>query len=308
MAANLPPYFFKLQERLDETADLKEKISILEEMLAVCPKHKGTEKVQKELKTKIAKLKKQKPKKIKSEVFYTVPKKGAGEVVIVGPANAGKSSLLNALTNAQEKVADYPFTTQFPKPAMMPFENILIQLVDTPPLTKDSPGWLKSLIFESDALMAVFDLSNPAVQKQIKEIKKLLEIWRFTNKKIIFVGNKFDLEISKKCFKQLKTTPKEKIVPVSAQKRTGLKELKKKIFETLEIVRVYSKKIGEEVNFENPFIAQKGTKLINLAEKINKDFVLLFKYARLKKKNSPRIQIVGKDYILEDEDIIEIHI
>jgi len=116
MAANLPPYFFELQERLNETTDSREKISILEEMLAICPKHKGTEKVQKELKTKIAKLKKQKPKKIKSEVFYSVPKKGAGEIVIVGPANAGKSSLLNALTNAQEKVADYPFTTHLPKP------------------------------------------------------------------------------------------------------------------------------------------------------------------------------------------------
>jgi len=191
---------------------------------------------------------------------------------------------------------------------MMPFENILIQLVDTPPLTQDSPGWLKSLIFESDALMVVFDLSNPAVQKQINEIKKLLEIWRFTHKNIIFVGNKIDLETAQKKFKQLKTFSKEKIIPISAQKRTGLEELKKEIFETLEIVRVYSKKIGEEVNFKNPFVTKKGTKLIDLAEKINKDFVLFFKYARLKKKSSPRVQIVGKDYILEDEDIIEIHI
>ncbi len=305
MPANLPPYFFELQTRLKEATDNKEKISILEEMLAVCPKHKGSEKVQKELKTKIAKLKKQKPKKIKSEVFYAVPKKGAGEAVIVGPANAGKSSLLNALTNAQEKIADYPFTTQIPKPAMMPYENILIQLVDTPPLTKDSPGWLKSLIFESDLLLAVFDLSSPEIQKEIKNLKELLETWRFKNKKIIFVGNKIDLPESQKNLEKIKKF--SEILPVSAKTGFGLENLKRQIFEDLEIVRVYSKKIGQEIDFEVPFVVKQGTKLINLMGKINKDFVYSFKYARLLRKDSRQVKIVGKDYILQDEDIIEIH-
>ncbi|HOK35415.1 MAG TPA: 50S ribosome-binding GTPase [Candidatus Pacearchaeota archaeon] len=304
MAANLPPYFFELQERLNEATKTEEKISILEEMLAICPKHKGTEKVQKELKTKIAKLKKQKPKKIKREVYYSVSKEGAGEVVIIGPPNSGKSSLLNALTNAKAKVTHYPFATQLPQPAMMPFQNILIQLVDTPPLTKDSPGWLKSLIFESDLLLAVFDLSNLEIQKEIENLKELLKAWRFQNKKIIFVGNKIDLPESQKNLEKLKNY---EILPVSARTGISLEDLKKEIFKELKIVRVYSKKIGHEVDFEAPFILKQGTKLIELVEKINKDFLSSFKYARLLRKNSRQVKIVGKDYILKDEDIIEIH-
>lgn len=306
MPANLPPYFFELQARLKEATDNEEKISILEEMLAICPKHKGSEKVQKELKTKIAKLKKQKPKKIKRETFYSVPKEGAAKVIIVGPQNSGKSSLLNALTNAKAKVADYPFTTKTPQPAMMPYENILIQLVDTPPLTNDSPGWLKSLIFESDALLVVFDISKPETQKEIKNLKELLKKWRLDKKKIIFVGNKIDLPESQKNLEKLKNF--YEILPVSAKTGFGLEELKKEIFKMLEIIRVYSKKIGQEIDFKAPFVVKKNTKLIEIAEKINQDFASSFKYARLFKKDSPKVKIVGKEYLLQDEDIIEIHI
>lgn len=305
MAANLPPYFFELQGRLKEVTESEEKISILEEMLAICPKHKGTEKVQKELKTKIAKLKKQKPRGLKREAFYSVPKKGAGEVVIIGPANSGKSSLLNALTNAKAKVTHYPFATHIPQPAMMPFEDILIQLVDTPPLARNSPGWLKALIFESDALLAIFDLSDPEVQKEIKNLKELLKTWKFENKKIILAGNKNDLEKARQNFNALKNM--YNILQVSAKTGFGLEELKREIFKTLEIVRVYSKKVGENPDLEHPFIFKKNTRLIELAKKINENFASSFRYARLLTKKSSQVQIVGKDYVLKDKDIIEIH-
>ncbi len=306
MPANLPPQFFALQAKLKQTKDPKEKISILEQLLAICPKHKGTEKVRKDLKRKIAKLKKEKPKKTKREAVYFIPKEGAGQVVIVGPANSGKSSLLNALTNAKAKVKDYPFTTQLPQPAMMPYENILIQLVDTPPLFEESPGWLKALLSSADALLVIFDFSVSETEKEIKKIKDILENWHLKNKKIIFLANKMDLEKAKENFEKL--NKKENLFPISIQKKEGLEELKRKIFKLLEIIRVYSKPPKKEAKLNKPFIMKKGSRLIELIEKINPQYLEKFKYARLLRKDSPKIQIVGKDYLLKDEDIVEIHI
>jgi len=301
MPANLPPQFFALQAKLNKVATAEEKISILEEMLAICPKHKGTEKVQKDLKSKIAKLKRQKPKKAKRETLYSIRKEGAGQIVIIGPANSGKSSLLNALTNAKAKVAPYSFTTQIPQPAMMPYQNISIQLVDTPPLTKSSPGWLKTIISGADAVISVFDLSNSGIEKEIRELKEILQEWNLENKKNLFLGNKIDL---------ISFPNKNFDIPlkfISTKKGMGLEELKKELFDLLEIVRVYSKKPGKNPDLKHPFITKRNTKLIELAKEISEDFVSSFKYARLFRKNSSKFQIVGKDYILKDEDIIEIH-
>ena len=296
MPANLPPQFFALSAKLKEVKTPEEKISILEEMLAICPKHKGTEKVQKDLKSKIAKLKKQKPKKARREALYSIPKEGAGQIVIIGPANSGKSSLLNALTNARAKVAPYPFTTQIPQPAMMPYQNILIQLVDTPPLTKDSPPWLKAILKSADGFLAIFDLSNDNLIEDIKELKEILNNWGISDKKILFLGNKIDLAKSK-----------ENLKPISCLKGIGTGELKKEVFNLLEIVRVYSKPPGKSVDFNQPFILKRNSKLIDFAKGIREDLISSFKYAKLLKKNSPKIQIVGKDYLLQDQDIIEIH-
>jgi len=302
MPANLPPQFYALSMKLKEAVSPDEKISILEEMLRISPKHKGTENLQKDLKTKIAKLKKQRPKKIKGRTSYSIKKEGAGQVVISGPANSGKSSLLNALTNANVKVAPYPFTTKIPEPGMMPYEDILIQLVDTPPLSKEfSPPWLKEILKTSDILLAVFDLSKEDVAKDIEDFKKILDNWKLSEKKIIFLGNKVDLGYNF-------AGSQYKIKPISCQKKIGLEELKKEIFDSLEIIRVYTKSRNQGLpEFEHPFIIKKNTPLIELVPKINPRFSSAFKYAKLFKKNSKVSQIVGKDYILQDGDIIEIY-
>jgi len=304
MSANLPPQFFAISKKLKNTKDPEEKISILEELLAIVPKHKGTERVQQDLKTKIAKLKKQKTKKSKKEILYVIKKEEAGQIVIIGPANAGKSSLLNVLTNAETKVASYPFTTQIPKPAMMPYENVLIQLVDTPPLTKESPPWLKGILKASDGLLAIFDLSEDSVVEDIKNLKELLSNWGLANKKIIFLGNKIDLKESRENLKKIK--PHLRVI--SCLKKIGIEELKKEIFDLLEIIRVYTRSVNKpKPDFENPFVIKKGSKLIDLANQIHKDFSFSFKKAKLFKKDSKKFQIVGKDYILQDHDIVEIH-
>jgi len=307
MPANLPPQFYTLSLKLKETKDNDEKISILEEMLAICPKHKGTEKLQKDIKIKIAKLKRESPKKTKGEALYYIQKEGAGQIVIVGPPNSGKSSLLNTLTNAQAEVASYPFTTKIPQPAMTPYENILIQLIDTPPLTKESsPSWLKAILKEADGLAVIFDLSKEDIAQDIKNLKEILNNWGLTDKKIIFLGNKVDLELAKENLKKLET--QYDIKPISCFQKIGFEELKREIFDLLEIVRVYTKSRNKpEPDFSHPFILKKGEKLLTLASQIHHDLLPSFKYAKLFKKDLKNSQIIGKDYILEDGDIVEIY-
>jgi small GTP-binding protein len=282
MPANLPPQFFQLQKKLNSTSDIEEKISILKEMLAVCPKHKGTERVQEEIKRKIAKLKKEEPKKIKKETLYFVKKEGAAQVVILGKPNAGKTTLLNSLCKTSFKVAPYPFTTKFPQPGMMSFEDIKIQIVDMPPVSKDfKPGWMKNLAKSADLLLVV--LNSKEKENDLKEILEILREWEIEKEKMIIFENRF-----------------EKV------KEKEIEDLKKRIFNALAIIRVYTKEPREKVKKIEPFILKKGTKLIELAERINENFAKTFKGAKLYSQDLKTAKLVGRDYILKDGDIVEI--
>jgi small GTP-binding protein len=304
MPANLPPQFFELQRKLNQTKDIQEKIEILQEMLAICPKHKGTERVQEEIKKKIAKLKRIQPKKVKRGEIYFVKKEGAGQALILGLPNSGKTSLTNLLCNTNFKVGDYPFTTQLPTPGMLKYENILIQIVDTPPLTKDfKPGWLKNLARQADSILVLIDLENDP-ENQLKEIEEILSEWKIEKEKVFFVGNKLDSEKGKENFERLKKN--FEILGISAKGKIGIEELKRKIFESLKIIRVYPKEPRKEVDFENPFVLKRGTKLIDFVKEINEGWAKKFKGARLYEKNLRNFKIVGKYYELRDGDIIEI--
>jgi hypothetical protein len=190
---------------------------------------------------------------------------------------------------------------------MMPYENILIQLIDTPPLTKESsPSWLKAIVKEADVLVAVFDLTKENINRNIRDFKEILDNWRLGDKKIIFLGNKIDLEAAKENLKKRET--QYEIKPISCSQKIGLEELKKEIFDLLEIVRVYTKSRNRpEPDFSHPFIMKRGEKLITLASQIHHDLLPSFKYAKLFKKNTKNPQIVGKDYILQDDDVVEIY-
>jgi small GTP-binding protein len=306
MPANLPPQFFELQRKLNQTKDIQEKIEILQEMLAICPKHKGTERVQEEIKKKIAKLKRVQPKKVKREEIYFVKKEGAGQVLILGPPNSGKTSLTNLLCNTNFKAADYPFTTKFPTPGMLKYENILIQIVDTPPLTKDfKPGWLKNLARQADSILVLIDLENDP-ENQLKEIEEILNEWKIEKEKILFVGNKIDSEREKENFEKLKKC--FEIFGISAKGKIGIEELKRKIFESLKIIRVYPKEPKKEVNFESPFVLKRGTKLTDFVKEINEKLAEKFRGAKLYNKDLKNFKIVGGNYVLKDEDIVEIKI
>lgn len=329
MPANLPPQYFEIEKKLKSASGSTEKISILEELLSIVPKHKGTEKIQGQLKSKISKLKsevRKKPSTARHGPEYNVKKSGAGQIILIGPPNSGKSSLIKALTNATPQVSDYPFTTVSAYPAMMIFENIQIQLVDTPPITSDYlETWIPELIKPADGVILVLGLNSPEPVGDFDIITQKLSEKRIdfvsddqTNldfpgrylKKLLVVANKTDIDSS---IDRLPSLLKHlhgslRLIPVSAQQGDGLNELKKHLFDMLNIIRVFSKNPGSKVEYDNPFTLKKGSTVLDMAKAVHKDFSAKFKFARIWGKHKYQGQKVKRDYILEDEDVIELHI
>ncbi len=329
MPANLPPQYFETEKKLKTAKTPEEKISILEELLSIVPKHKGTEKLQALLKTKIAKLKstaQKKPTVARHGLSYYIEKAGAGQVVLVGLPNSGKSSLVKSLTNANPDIGDYPFTTRMPYPAMMPYENIQIQLIDTPPITPDyMEYWHAELIKSADGILAILDLSsqNPASEterllakleeKRIELIPKdhtLPPRASFFEKRALIVANKSDLSPGEGNLISIKQVfhPDFSPIPVSTVNGDGLETLRKEIFSLLHIIRVYSKIPGKKADREDPFTLKRGSSVMSLAKAVHKDFAQNLKFARIWSQNKYQGQKVNRDHILEDEDIIELHI
>lgn len=329
MPANLPPQYFETEKKLKTAKTPQERIEILEELLSLVPKHKGTEKLQALLKTKISKLRsssQKKPSVAKHGPSHHIEKAGAGQVVLIGPPNAGKSQLIKFLTNAEPEIGDYPFTTHSPYPAMMKYENIQIQLIDTPPITPEYIEiWHTELIKGADAVLFLLDLTDPnptevfeilsskLKEKRIEFIgegqKVPAETW-FFHKKTLIVANKKDAATGEEKISLLRKTvePRLSLFVVSAAHGDGLEDLKKNIFSLLNILRVYSKVPGKKVDLKDPFTLKRGSSVMDMAKAVHKDFSQNLKYARIWSKNKYQGQKVNRDYLLEDEDIIELHI
>ncbi len=327
MPANLTPQYLKAEERYKQAKTEPEKLLALEEMLATIPKHKGTEKLQADIKQRISRLKKEGQKKKgahhRESDFFTV-KEGAGQVVILGPPNAGKSQLLAAVTSAHPEIAPYPCTTQKILPGMMPFENIQIQLVDTPAIAKEYfETELSSLIRNTDCILLLSDLSAPDCVLQITEVIQQLERVHirlggnlyevseegYAYKKAILVGNKWDLPEADDNFAKIKDTFGNKfpVLAVSALHGQNLEELKQKIYEELEIIRVYTKEPGKEADLTDPVILKRDSQLLEAARHIHKDFAEKLKYARVWGKGRYAGQMIGKADRLLEGDIVEFH-
>src|SRR5512136_1248821 len=172
MPANLTPQYLDAKLKFKQAKTTPEKIKALELMMAVIPKHKGTEKIRAQLKSRMAKLKEElqrRPTVGKAEQAFYIKREGTAQILLLGLPNTGKSTLFSKMTNAVSEVADYPFTTQKPIPGMMRFENLQIQLVDTPPIQLDhiEPGF-PNLIRNADALLLLVDLSeDPIFQMEL---------------------------------------------------------------------------------------------------------------------------------------------
>jgi len=325
MPANLPPQYYEVEKTFRQAKSPEEKIAILEEMLAIMPKHKGTDHLRAELRGRIAKLTQLATKKSGAHrASMAIEKEGAAQVAVIGLPNAGKSQLVASITNASPAVAEYPFTTHNATPGMMEFENIQIQLIDTPPLAPPSiEWWLRHMLIRADALLVVVDL-NDAPLTQMEDIKVKLEEIRIVigerkaeepgtilyQKKALIIGNKLDLDNASENYTPLKNKYEEQLpaIAISAKEGLGLEELKRAIYQMLNIIRVYTKTPRQKPDFNDPIILKRGSTLEDAAASVHKDFAQKLKYARIWGSGKHDGVMAKRDHILQDGDVIELHL
>lgn len=325
MPANLTPEYLEAEQRFKSAKTTEEKIEALEEMYSTIPKHKGTEKMQAEIKRRLSKLRTAQAKRPARRVdaMHRVDKEGAGQVALAGPPNSGKSALLRRLTHATPEVAEYPFTTRLPIPGMLQFEDVQIQLVDLPPVHPDfHESWLYQVIRNADAVLLVVDLSDPDLLEDsdtaLEELRKakvelgsgpLPEAPGWMAKKTLLIGNKLDAPDAKDALEILRELygARFPILPVSAESGEGLEEMGRALFDLLELVRVYTKIPGKKLEPTAPYVLKRGTRLMNLAALVHHDFVTQLKYARVWGHGRFEGQMVNREYLLEDRDVIELH-
>lgn len=328
MPANLPPAYFEAENRYRDAKTPEAKIEALEEMLTIMPKHKGTDKLRADLRRRIAKLKdssQQKKGGVRRENAYSIDREGAAQILVIGPPNTGKSSLVAALSNAAPEVAEFPHTTWKPTPGMVPYENIQFQLVDTPPIAKDHVDpWMVDLMRRADILLVLLDLhADPLEQlEDILDLLKTLRIfalgWEIPAdlrkppfiKKILVAVNKVDRAEQIRDFEAFLELSELQLpcVWISAKQANNFNELFRLIFDLAEIIRVYTKAPGKEPNLHSPFVLPRESTLADLAAKIHKDFVSKLRFAKIWGRSVFDGQMVQKDYVLQDGDVVEMHL
>lgn len=328
MPANLPPQYFEAEKRYREAKTPEDKIKALEEMLMIMPKHKGTDKLRADLRRKISKFKAQAQNKksvSRRESAYRIEKEGAAQVAIIGPPNTGKSSLVGRLTNATPEVAEFPHTTWKPTPGMVQFENIQFQLIDTPPISKEYVDpWIADLIRRADMISILLDIQADIIGQWEETMDVLKEIRVFPQgipvpqdlkkppfiKKGILLINKVDTPSQEEDYSVFIELSGISIpaIPISVEKNRNLNEFVRKIYEISGLIRVYTKAPGKEPDLNEPFVMPKESTLEELANKIHKDFVEKLKYARIWGNSVFDGQMVQKDYVLQEGDIVELHI
>jgi len=325
--ANLPPQYFEAEKRFRAARDVDDKIAALQEMLGIMPHHKGTDKLQADLRSRIAKLTQEAERKratARRTGFY-IRREGAGQVILVGLPNSGKSQLLASLTDASPEVALYPYTTKAAMPGMMRFEDIQIQLVDTPPLgQKGVRPMISSLLRAADLLAIVVDLGADPLTEAEEAITELREcrivpptmpldeqfsggIYR---PPVIIIGNKSDLGGALRNLRALRERYESffSVLGVSATEGEGLDELPDHLFRALNIMRVYTKARGQKADMSEPVILPVASTVGEAAAEIHKDFKRSLKHAVVWGSARYQAQTVGRKHVLEDGDVVEFRV
>jgi hypothetical protein len=329
MPANLTPDYLEAERAYKQAKTSAEKMECLERMLSTIPKHKGTEKMQADIKRRIAQLKERmetERSRKKGGISLVVKREGAGKVVLVGPPNTGKSQLICSLTNARPEVAPYPFTTRLPTPAMMPYEDIFIQLVELPALSEEhSEPAVGDNVRNADLALVVVDLASQDPLEQFSVTVNLLGRMKirlskegageesdsgWNNKKSLVVANKNDLDEDAIIFSLMKELWSSDIPLISVSADTGdnLERLKLDIFERLDVIRIYSKEPGKPKASTTPFTMKAGSTLLEFAAQVHKDFAENLKFTKVWGSSEFPGQNVSVDHVLADGDIVELHL
>jgi uncharacterized protein len=338
--ANLSPEYKAAEAAFRKTRDPRERLEWLREMLRAIPKHKGTEHLQADIKARIKDLAEEFEGARKSGGHsgpaLVIRPEGAAQIALIGPPNAGKSSLHVRLTGSGAHIAPYPFTTQFPEAGMMPYEDTHFQLIDLPAVSPEHPvPWLSGALQTADAGLLVVDLGEPSCLEQLQAVHAVLKQKRLTltehwNAKddqrgstpqgdedpfaqrlpTLMLANKadnlIDFDAELETFHEL-TGLRYPVLAVSATTGRGLGEVGPWLFRNLGIVRVYTKAPGHAPDKGRPFTLRRGQTVGDVARLIHKDFERSLRYARIWGQSEFDGQQVGPEHVLADRDIVELH-
>jgi ribosome-interacting GTPase 1 len=335
--ANLPPQYFEAEKVYRRATTPAEKVEALETMLAVMPKHKGTDHLRGELRGRLAAVRQQAERQgggAARTQLYTVRREGAGQAVLVGLPNAGKSQLLGALTHAAPKIGPYPFTTQLPQPGMLSVGNAQMQLVDLPPVVAGAtPGWLGALVRQADVLLLVVDLGSDVLEawETLEEVLGAMRVRPVAPgapevagagegegdepaglrpKKALVAGTRRDLPGAGDNLELLDLAVEHRLplLAVAAPSHEGLAELRQALFDALDVIRVYTRPPGQPPDRSRPFVLPRGSTIEALADSIHHDLGRRLQRATLWGTSGKFDgQRVGREHVLEDGDVVELH-
>jgi small GTP-binding protein len=286
-------------------------------MMATIPRHKGTEKLQAELKKKMSTLRKEADagKKGAKRESFVVDREGARQLVLTGAPNSGKSQLLRALTHATPEVAEYPYTTRTPIPGMLLLENIRLQLIDLPPISPEyTESWVPQIIRNADAILWVLDLSDDDVLEKLEETQRFLADAHadLKNRKVLMVGNKSDAPESAEraglVREVYETAFPMTTISASTASSVEIEEFKRLVYDFLDVVRVYTKAPGKKPDFTDPYVVARGSKVLDVAEKVHRDFGENLKYARIWGEGKVDGIMVPRDFVISEGDVLELHV
>ncbi len=363
-------------------ADVREKkIDELKEQYSKTKYNKATNKYLGMLRAKIAKIRRDiESTSRKSGTGYSIRKSGNATVVFAGFPNAGKSSLLKALTGVDSRVADYAFTTLDVIPGMLEYNGAKIQMLDLPGLIQGAHvgrgGSMKiiSVIRIADLVLFVIDVNtytnlyqlidelnmlNIRVNKKKPNLRiekgkvggvhiesnnhsipnkdiivNVLNEFKIFNGEVIFYQdatedmfidfvaencvyirgavalNKIDTVNPSKVEavkKEIESKTGMKVIPISAKMVSNIPELKKDVFNSLDLIRVYLKPRDGEPDFDKPLVLDSDSTVIDVVKKINTKLVKDTRFAYITGPSSKFTnQRVGIEHKMKDGDIVTI--
>ena len=344
MPANLSPEYKDAQEAYRRARDPHERLECLREMLRTIPKHKGTEHLQGDIRTRIKELTEEltAPHKgaARSGHATAVRPEGAAQVALVGPPNSGKSALHARLTGSHAVVGPYPFATKLPLPGMLSYRDVQLQLVDLPPVAADFiEPWMGNALERADGALLVVDLGDPECVEQVEAVRRRLEEKGVTllepageapatgsiesGREGETVEDPFRVRLpaallANKCdrlgdaageleaFRQLAGV-RFPALAVSAETGEGLAAVGPLLFDMLGIVRVYTKVPGHPPDRGRPFTIHGQGTVRQVAQLVHRGRAAELKFARLWGSGRFDGEQVSADHPLKDGDVIELH-